>query len=34
MIEHPFIGDWRHIAASLALTAIVGGIALTMAFWP
>ena len=32
MIERTFIADWRHIAAPLALTAIVAAIAATMAF--
>jgi hypothetical protein len=31
MIEHTFIGDWRHVAMPLALTIIVVGAALAFA---
>ena len=32
MIEHTFIGDWRHVALPLVMTAIVTVVAATMAF--
>ena len=34
MIEHTFIGDWRHIAWPLVLTVVVAGVVAAMAFSP
>ena len=33
MIEHTFIFDWRHVAAPLGLTLLVGSLAVLIAFW-
>jgi hypothetical protein len=32
MIEHSFMGDWRHVALPLVMTAIVAAIGATIAF--
>jgi hypothetical protein len=33
VIEHTFIFDWRHVAAPLGLTALVGVVVFLIAFW-
>ena len=34
MIEHTFIGNWRHVAWPLVLTVVVAGIVAAVAFSP